>query len=1154
MRTCPECGFDNDARARFCGGCGTRLEQDRVGRKERKFAAALFADVVGSTELGEREDPEIVAAVVSRTFERLAEEVSRYGGVVEKFIGDAIFALFGVPAAHEDDPDRAVRAGLEMHAVVAELNAEFATEGKPQLALRIGVEAGEVLVDLDRVGVGRDRMITGDAVNLAARLQASAEPGTVVTGPAVYAATKEVVEYRELPAVPLKGKSGMTPVWCAVRVKARRHGERPPLGLEARLVGRDEELRLLKHTLERVEREERVALVTVLGPAGVGKSRLAWEFMNYVDGLPQSVYWRQGRCSSYGNVSYSALAEAIKVQCAIREDDSPAEVRRKVSVAVGTLFGDDALVPHIEVLAGVRPDHSYPRDELFDAWRRFLERMAERFPLVLFFEDVHWADEGLLAFVDHLADLGRGPIFVLTLARPELLEVRPTWGGGKRNYAAVYLDALTPYENAAMLFDLVEATLPEDLTHLVVARAEGNPLFTEEIVRMFIDRGILRPSRDRWEVVREVDEIEIPRSIHALIAARLDSLPREEKEVLQDAAVVGRIFWDGAVAALATADPRAVLSRLRVKELVVPREPSAFSGDHEYAFRHVLIRDVAYDALPKSARVAKHATVARWAEERSGERRDEVAELIATHLREAVTYARELGGGGELVVPAYRWARAAGDRARRLWQGPAAAEWYRLAIDLAVELGRGVDEQAELWERLGFVVLGLENLGAGVDALERAAALYEQSGRDRAAARCQVQVAWSTFLLGRDAEFRPRIDRVLERLEPLGDGEEVADALAWRGWYEWRLGNLSAEQDLRRAVDMAERLGADVTRGMALTSLGAVLIATGRWEEGERATELAWQLGRSTRHLSLFLRSANNFAAALIEHSADYERAAEVALEALETAHRTGRLDLEAWLLGTLGEIDLDRGNLDAAEEYFRRALEAGKEIGDLRGYADRLMLLADVRSQRGDLDAAESLLDEAREIFARSPEPRFEMWIEIIGARILAARGDPDRALDALLDALAAIPSDSTEFGLHILLLDAVRRLVAAGRAEDARPLWRRLDALVGGRKNIGAFARAAGALVTADLDMLQDAARAFGDLGQRINRARCLVDLGELRVAAGRDHHAPLKEASDIFRSCGALLYVADVHAALGRAAAAPTIDVRPHEERSGTSWLRP
>jgi len=1117
VRTCPKCGFENADAARFCSGCGSPLEE-RSGRKERKFATALFADVVGSTALGEREDPEVVAGIVSRVFARLAAEVERYGGVVEKFIGDAVFALFGVPASHEDDPERAVRAGLEMQAAVRDLNREFAAEGRPELAVRIGIEAGEVLVDIDRVSGERDRMITGDSVNLAARLQSAAEPGTVAVGPAVYAATKEVVEYRELPALSLKGKSGMTPAWCATRVQARRHGMRAPLGLEARLVGRDEELGLLKQTLQRVELERRVALVTVLGSAGVGKSRLAWEFMKYVDGLPQLVYWRKGRCSSYGNVSYSALAEAIKFQCGILEDDSPDEARRKVARSVEELFGDDSAAEHIEVLVGVRPDRKAPRDELFDTWRRYLERMAARYPFVLLFEDVHWADQGLLDFIDHLADLGRGPIMVLTLARPELLETRPSWGGGKRNYSAVYLDPLSRDENATMLFDLVDARLPAGVTDVVVRRAEGNPLFTEEIVRMFIDRGILRPTGpDKWEVAGQVEDIDIPRSIHAVIAARLDSLPPDEKELLQDAAVTGRIFWDGAVAALTASDPRPVLARLRVKELVMPREPSAFSGENEYSFRHVLIRDVAYDALPKTARVEKHARIAAWAEGRAGERRDEVAELIATHYREAITYARELGGGSDLAPVAYRWACLAADRGRRLWQNASAAEWTRFALDLAPEIDLDDAETARLWERLGSAVLGLESFEAAVDAFGRAAASFETAGEQVDAARCHAQRAWTAFLLGRDEEFPPLIENVLESLEPLGDSEELADALALRGWQRWRLGRPDAEGDLIRASEMAERLGADVTRGMALTSLGAVMIATGRWEQGCRATEVAWELGKTTRNLTLFLRSSNNFASLLIEHSSNYGRAGEIAAEALEVARRTGRRDFEAWLTALLGEIDLDRGALAAAERRFRRSLEL--DVGDRRGQGDRLMLLADVRSRRGDLQEADSLLADARALFAESPEPRFEMWIEIIAARIAAARGDVEAALRHQQMGLSVVPEDSTEYGIHILLLETVRLLVAQGRGAEALPLRDRLDRLSAGRPAIHAAALTAAGLIAGDPAPVEEAADILRGIGQRTEMARCLVEAASLRGNAGGK---ALEEARRVFEECDARLYL--------------------------------
>jgi class 3 adenylate cyclase len=459
---------------------------------------------VGSTELGEREDPEVVQSLVGRTFDRLSREIERYGGFLENFMGDAVLAVFGVPAAHEDDPERAVRCALEMHGVLSELNRDFAEEGRPRLALRIGVEAGEVLADLEGVAGPWDRMLTGDAVNTAARLEAAAEPGRVVVGPGVYAATKAVIDYAELAPLELKGKAELVPAWEALGVKARRRGERAPLGLEARLVGRDEEMVLLKQTLHRVGSESRPALVTMLGPAGVGKSRLAWELLKYVEGLPENFYyWRKGRCLAYGNVSYSALAEAVKEQCKILEDDPPLVAVGKVDAAVEELFGDWEVAPHVRALVGAGEDRSFGREELFDAWRRFLEHMAARYPLVLVLEDIHWADAGLLDFVDHLADWAQGPIFVLTMARAELLEHRPTWGGGKRNYAAIYLDPLSPQENEAMLDDLLAGSLPVELKALVVERSEGNPLFTEEIVRMFIDRGVLRATgAARWELAR----------------------------------------------------------------------------------------------------------------------------------------------------------------------------------------------------------------------------------------------------------------------------------------------------------------------------------------------------------------------------------------------------------------------------------------------------------------------------------------------------------------------------------------------------------------------------------------------------------------------------------------------------------------------------
>jgi class 3 adenylate cyclase len=365
---CPSCGGENPQGARFCNTCGTPLTAAAAARKERKFATALFADLVGSTALAEREDPEVVQSVVGRTFDRLAEEIGRYEGLLEKFMGDAVLAVFGVPRAHEDDAERAVRAALEMHAILSELNRGFAGEGKPTLAMRIGVEAGEVLVDVERASGARDRMLTGDAVNTAARLQSAAEPGQIVVGPTVYASTKDVIEYRALDPLSLKGKSEPVPAWRALRIKARIRGERPRLGMEARLIGRDEELAVLKQTFSRVQTDSRPALVTVIGPAGVGKSRLISELEHYVEGLQETAYWRRGRCLAYANTSYSALADAIKAQCEIFEDDSAEVAAGKAEAAVRELFGDDSVAPHLRALVGAGETRDMSREELFEGW------------------------------------------------------------------------------------------------------------------------------------------------------------------------------------------------------------------------------------------------------------------------------------------------------------------------------------------------------------------------------------------------------------------------------------------------------------------------------------------------------------------------------------------------------------------------------------------------------------------------------------------------------------------------------------------------------------------------------------------------------------------------------------------------------------------
>ncbi|MET1231236.1 MAG: AAA family ATPase, partial [Candidatus Limnocylindrales bacterium] len=489
-RACGACGVALPADARFCPACGTPTGTDPSPAqvvepaRERKQGTMLFADLVGSTAFAEQHDPEIVSLLVGGLFERVGDEVRRYEGTIEKFAGDAMLAVFGVPTIHEDDPERAVRAALEIQAAVAQLVADGGSdELRPRL--RIGIESGEVLVDLDRASGARDLFVTGDAVNTAARLQALAAPGTVVVGATTYAATHDVVDYEALPPAALKGKTGPVLAWRAVTVKARRGGLRSPLGIEAPLIGRQDELDRLKETVRRAATSGRPELVTVVGAPGVGKSRLTWELEKYLDGLPEPYHWRKGRCLAYAQASYAALADAIKADIGAADDDPPATVMEKLDGRLAALGGE--LVPETRaaLLAtiGLEGD-AMARDVLVDGWTRYLGRIAAVAPLVLVFEDIHWADEGLLDFIEYLARWGEGAIAILCLTRHELLDRRPTWGGGIPNAATIVLEPLSPDETDQLVDGLLSGGLPPAIRERVVGLAEGNPLFAEELIRM----------------------------------------------------------------------------------------------------------------------------------------------------------------------------------------------------------------------------------------------------------------------------------------------------------------------------------------------------------------------------------------------------------------------------------------------------------------------------------------------------------------------------------------------------------------------------------------------------------------------------------------------------------------------------------------------
>ncbi|MET0937805.1 MAG: adenylate/guanylate cyclase domain-containing protein [Gaiellaceae bacterium] len=650
MTTCPSCGAEVPIGSRFCPSCGAALADAAAPEEMLKLVTVLFGDVVGSTARAETLHPEDVRALMADFFAVMASEIQAEGGTIEKFVGDAIMAVFGVPTAHEDDPVRAVRAAQRMLERLRGWN-----EGRDpaqRLEIRIGLNTGEVLAS---GAAGGDLLVTGDAVNVAARLQQAAEPGTIVVGERTARAARAHFELRAIDEpLALKGKSQSVAAWLVGDDREAPEPRGVP-GLAAPLVGRDHELASLQTTFDRVGRERRPELVTLIGDAGIGKSRLVREFLSPLEVEAKVLI---GRCLPYGQgVTLWPLAEILKAETVVLETDSSDVAFAKIAQLVETgidaeLVGDPSrtaaalastlgLQPADDPLAALDPRDLYR--ELLAAWRALLASMGRHAPVVAVVEDIHWADPTMLDVLDELAERLDGPILFLCTSRPDLLRSRPDWGGGRRAFSSLPLDPLSSEESAQLVSFLLDVdALSEGVRRQILERSEGNPFFLEEIVRHLIDEGLLLQEGDRWLARAGMDHVEIPDNVHAVILARLDLLSPEEKRVAQRAAVVGRVFWDGAVATLTRVDDLdAALRTLRRREFVLERVSSSIAGQAEFVFKHVLIRDVAYESLPRKERGRAHAETAAWIEQTSGERTGEVAELLAHHYEAAYSYLRD---------------------------------------------------------------------------------------------------------------------------------------------------------------------------------------------------------------------------------------------------------------------------------------------------------------------------------------------------------------------------------------------------------------------------------------------------------------------------------------------------------------------------------
>src|SRR6266540_108201 len=748
MTVCPACGEPNPARASFCLACGTPLPSPEAAvRPARKTVTVVFTDVAETSGLGERLDPESLALVMASWFDHMRALFERHGGRVQKFVGDAVVAVFGIPAVNEDDALRAVRAAAELRASLGELNKELERDWGVRLHARSGVNTGEVVTGDPAIG---DALVLGDAVNVAARLEQAAPPGEVLLGQPTFRLVRDAVQVEPVPPLHLKGKQAPVAAWRLLGVApgAPGHARRQ----DAPIVGREPELRLFDWVSERVSATAACHLLTVLGQAGVGKTRLVAEV---VRGLDATVL--RGRCLFYGEgITFWPVAEVVHQAAGTIDTDSPAEATAKLRRRLGDADDADHVAGRVAQLIGLEAT-PVPVEEAAWAFRRLLEVLAGPGTLVVVLDDLHWAEPTLLDLVEHVADYVRAaPILLVAIARPELLEQRPGWAGGKLNATTVLLEPLGEVESAELLASLAgPAALPEGARRGITRAAEGNPLFLEELLAALVEEGRLRREDGRWVAAADLAALGIPPSIQALLTARLDRLDDADRAILERASVVGQAFELSAVLELSPPERRhevpGRLGALARRELL-RQVPSRLAGDEGFQFRHQLLRDAAYDSIPKQTRAELHERFASWLERTAGPRLREVEEILGYHLERAWRYRVELGTVEErdrrLAEAAAERLGAAGRRALARGDLPAAANLLERAIGL---LADGDPARPALMVELADVLVSTGEFARADGAVAALAALAAGDARLAAHAsivRLRIQVAVATDLDG----------------------------------------------------------------------------------------------------------------------------------------------------------------------------------------------------------------------------------------------------------------------------------------------------------------------------------------------------------------------------------------------------------------------
>ncbi len=1009
LLVCAVCGSTNPADSKFCGECGSALVAPAPGSAaaadgrtgtltERRLVSVLFVDLVGFTSYAEQHDAEDVRGVLAQFYDIAADAVACHGGVVEKFIGDAVMAVWGTPVAHEDDAERAVRAALE---IVPDVGALGRSLGLP-LAARAGVLTGEAAATVGAVDQG---LVTGDLVNTASRLQGAAEPGTVLVGERTFRAASRAVAFMPVDPLLLKGKQEPVAAWRALRVMSERGGSMRGSAPEPPFVGRDDDLRLVKDMLLSTGREQRPRLVQVTGVAGIGKSRLVWELQKYVDGLTESVYWHQGRCLSYGEgVAFWAFAEMVRRRAGIADGDDADTARERLTAALEQHVPDEGerawIEPRLGHLLGLNAAPPGDREELFGAWRRFVERVAELGPTVLVFEDLQWADPGLLDFVESLLRWSRSsPILVVALARPELLSRRQDWGNGLRNVVALHLDRLTDAAVVELVTGYVQGLPAAGLAQLV-ARAEGVPLYAVETVRMLADRGVLEQVDEVYRVVPGAvigDELDIPETLHELVAARLDGLPDAERALLQDASVVGQRFTEAGLAAVSgrpVAELAHMLRDLARKELLVqdvdPRSPER----GRFGFVQAVIREVAYSTLAKAARRTKHLAAAAFFESLD---EPDVAGIVATHYLDAYRAEPSAAGAEDVAARARRWLLRAAERSQSLGS-PAQALGY---AEQALPLADDVAERAVLLRLATTAAVRSGDLARGRQLFPDAVAASVAVDQDDELGRFVAEVLRPFFGRRSDDDVRPLLQPVIDRMAGRrGAGAAmvaglVADFSSHRGDVD------DAAHWSELSLELAEE-SADVDAlRIAAAARSWVRFNEGRHWEAVLLARGVVELAQSSRSGVDVSRAYAGLGVSLADD--DPRAALQAFADSAAAAAAVGARLLQMQGLANVSEAATDTGRWDVAD----RALAEIAELSDSPTQElGRVFTTAALLAMRGDAAEGLALIAALGPIAELTDSVQVQTWYLRARSTAEIAGGDAAAAVRDARESIALEPA----------------------------------------------------------------------------------------------------------------------------------------------------